>query len=100
MPGGHGNRYMYYLTGLPGWMRVGFSPGWRGRSSTGLGPAASFLATGQWPTPQAQAYWQTMQAGGGPYPAFGGWGGIPYAFTPPVGTDPGAAPFATWQDPK
>ena len=100
MPGGYGNRYMYYLTGLPGWMRFGFSPGWLGRSPTGLGPAASYLMTGQWPTPQAQGYWQAMQAGGAPYPSFGGWGGAPYAFAPPAGTAPGAAFFAPWQDPE
>jgi len=70
MPGGHGNRYMYYLTGLPGWMRFGFSPGWLGRSPTGLGPAASYLMTGQWPTPQ----------------------------TP--GTTPGIAPFAPGAGPE
>ena len=74
--GGRGYRRMYQLTGLPGWMRFGFSPGWLGRSPTGLGPTASFLMTGQWPTPQAQAYWQAMQAGKVPYPA------------------PGSAPFA------
>ncbi len=51
-------RNMYYLTGLPGWMRFGYSPGWVGRSPTGLGPAASFLLTGQWPTAAAQAAWQ------------------------------------------
>jgi hypothetical protein len=28
--------------------------------------------TGQWPTPQAQAYWQAMQAGQTPYPSYGG----------------------------
>lgn len=48
---------MYRLTGLPGWMRFGFSPGWLWRSPTGLGPAATFLMTGQWPTPQMQAWW-------------------------------------------
>jgi len=75
--GGYGNRYMYYLTGLPGWMRFGFSPGWIGRSPTGLGPAASYMMTGQWPTPQAQAYWQSMQAGRAPYPYFSGYGAAP-----------------------
>ncbi len=63
---------MYQLTGLPGWMRFGFSPGWQGRSPTGLGPGATYLTTGQWPTPQAQAYWQAMQAGQAPYPSYGG----------------------------
>jgi hypothetical protein len=36
-------RNMYYLTGLPGWMRFGYSPGWIGRSPTGLPPAAQYL---------------------------------------------------------
>lgn len=66
---------MFYLTGLPGWMRFGFSPGWLGRSPTGLGPTASFLLTGMWPTPQAQAYWQAVQSGQAPFPAWGPmWG--------------------------
>lgn len=51
--GGRGRRNMYYLTGLPGWMR-GMSPG---------GPCAQYLQSGQWPTPQMQAAWQSMQAG-------------------------------------
>jgi len=51
--GGRGRRNMYYLTGLPGWMR-GIGPG---------GPCAQFLMTGQWPTPQMQAAWQAMQVG-------------------------------------
>jgi hypothetical protein len=54
------HRWMYYATGLPGWMRFGYSPGWVGRSPTGLGPYASYLTTGQWPMPAAT-------------PAWGGW---------------------------
>ena len=81
--GGRGYRWMYQLTGLPGWMRFGFSPGWQGRSPTGLGPGATYLMTGQWPTPQAQAYWQAMQAGQAPYPTYG-----------TSATALGAAPFA------
>jgi len=46
---------MYYATGLPGWMRFGYSPGWVGRSPSGLGPCAQYLMTGQWPTPMAGA---------------------------------------------
>jgi len=34
---------MYYLTGLPGWMRFGYSPGWVGRSPTGLPPTAEWI---------------------------------------------------------
>ena len=40
---GHRHRYMYYMTGLPGWMRFGFSPGLLGRSPTGLPPTAQWL---------------------------------------------------------
>lgn len=41
--GGHGYRNMFYLTGMPGWMRFGYSPGWGG-----MPPGAQYLqATGQ-----------------------------------------------------
>jgi hypothetical protein len=36
-------RRMYYLTGQPGWLRFGYSPGWVGRSPTGLPPTAQWL---------------------------------------------------------
>jgi len=65
-------RNMYYATGLPGWMRFGYSPG-RG----GLAPCAQFLMTGQWPTPQMAAAWQAMQGGGGP-----GMGSAPFGAQP------------------
>jgi hypothetical protein len=60
MRGGNRHRNMYYLTGLPGWMRFGYSPGWGG-----MPPGAQYAMTGQWPTPQADAYWRAMQ--GTPY---------------------------------
>jgi len=37
--GGHGYRNMYYLTGQPGWMRFGYSPGWGG-----VPPCAQYLS--------------------------------------------------------
>lgn len=41
--GGYGHRNMFYLTGMPGWMRFGYSPGWGG-----MPPGAQYLqATGQ-----------------------------------------------------
>ncbi|MGM0380872.1 MAG: hypothetical protein ACQEP7_02700 [bacterium] len=41
--GQHGHRNMYYQTGLPGWVRRGYSPGWGGKP-----PMASYLEdTGQ-----------------------------------------------------
>ncbi len=41
--GGHGHRHVYHATGLPGWVRFGYSPGWGG-----LPPAAQYLRdTGQ-----------------------------------------------------
>ncbi|HDM27070.1 MAG TPA: hypothetical protein ENG27_01990 [Candidatus Bathyarchaeota archaeon] len=38
-------RWMYYLTGLPGWLRFGFSPGWLGVTPFGLPPTAQWLIT-------------------------------------------------------
>jgi hypothetical protein len=67
---GHRYRWWYRLTGLPGWMRFGFSPGWAGRSPYGLGPCAHYLMYGQWPTPQMDYYWQSGQAPLSPAPGF------------------------------
>jgi hypothetical protein len=67
------HRWMYYATGLPGWMRFGYSPGWVGRSATGLGPCATYLTTGQWPMPTT------------PYPMAGAW---PSAGFQPTGYGP------------
>jgi hypothetical protein len=66
MRGGNRHRNMYYLTGLPGWMRFGYSPGWGG-----VPPGAQYAMTGQWPTPQADAYWRAMQMQGMNYQQFG-----------------------------
>lgn len=63
-------RWMYQLTGLPGWMRFGFSPGWIGRSPMGLGPAAQYLMHGTWPTPQMDYAWQQGQVPFSPMPGF------------------------------
>ena len=49
---------MYYLTGLPGWIRFGFSPGWLGRSPTGLPPTAQWLLQSGL-LPQYMQYLQT-----------------------------------------
>ena len=76
-----GHRNMYYLTGLPGWMRFGYSPGWGG-----MPPGATYLMTGQWPTPQAQAYWDATQSGQVPYGPYGQGMTYPYqGFQPPGG---------------
>ena len=90
--GGHGHRNMYYLTGLPGWMRFGFSPGWLGRSPTGLGPAAQYLMYGQWPTPQMNYSWQAGQV---PFPTAPGFPtpGFPTPYDPW-----GAAPVSPDQE--
>jgi len=55
--GGHGHRHMYYATGLPGWVRFGYSPGWGG-----LPPAAQYLRD----TGQLDAFLETLPADG-PY---------------------------------
>lgn len=56
-------RNMYYATGLPGWMRFGYSPGWVGRSASGRGPCAQYLTTGQWPTSASATAWSGMAPG-------------------------------------
>ncbi len=89
-------RNMYYMTGLPGWMRFGFSPGWVGQSASGLGPGAEYLTTGQWPTPQMQAAWQGMQ--GGQMPPTTPWGG-PAAMAAQPGQVPWG-PFGAPPDPQ
>lgn len=58
------HRNMYYATGLPGWMRFGYSPGWVGRSASGLGPCAQFMMSGQWPVPQMEQAWQGAEPTG------------------------------------
>ncbi|HDH09762.1 MAG TPA: hypothetical protein ENF84_02360 [Chloroflexi bacterium] len=75
--GGYGHRWMYYATGLPGWMRFGFSPGWLGRSPTGLGPCAEYLLTGRWPTPQMAAAWGAGAGYPGAWPTAPGFFGAP-----------------------
>jgi len=55
---GYRHRRMYYLTGLPGWIRFGYSPGWVGRSPTGLPPTAQWLMQSGL-MPQYLSYLQT-----------------------------------------
>lgn len=52
---GHRHRRMYYATGLPGWLRFGYSPGWLGRSPTGLPPTAQWIISSG-ALPQYQEY--------------------------------------------
>ncbi len=54
--GGRGNRWMYYATGLPGWQRLGYSPGWVGVTPNGLPPylqgypgVPNPMSAGVWP---------------------------------------------------
>ena len=50
---------MYNQTGLPGWLRFGYSPGWKGRSPTGMPPTAQWIIqSGQ--LPQYLSYLKTM----------------------------------------
>jgi hypothetical protein len=64
------HRRMYTLTGLPGWMRFGYSPGWMGRSPSGLGPCAQYLMQGMWPTPQMNDAWGQGRIPFSPSPGF------------------------------
>ena len=82
------NRNMYHMTGLPGWMRFGYSPGWVGRSASGLGPCAEYMMTGQWPTPQ-----MAMAAQGYPMGAMG----MPMEYGSPMAMGYGNP---MWQDPQ
>jgi hypothetical protein len=80
MPGGY--RWMYQMTGLPGWARFGYSPGWGG-----MPPGAQFLAQSglmpqflswmqsQMPYPSAQP----MMSPSMPYSPY------PMSMTPPLG---------------
>ena len=89
-----GNRYrwMYQMTGLPGWMRFGFSPGWVDRSPTGLPPAAQWI-TQSGLLPQFTSYLQSGQPTTVPTP-----GMMPQVPTPgmmpQVPFQPGAFPVA------
>lgn len=78
-------RRMYYATGLPGWLRFGYSPGWVGRSPTGLPPTAEWLmASGQ--MPQYLQYLGTTTTG------------IPQTFTPQASMPPFGAPLTKEQE--
>jgi len=77
---GYRHRYMYYMTGMPGWIRFGFSPGWLGRSPTGLPPTAQWLLQSGL-LPQYMQYLQTQAPATTPPPV------------PPSGAPPTA--FAT-----
>jgi hypothetical protein len=61
-------RNMYYLTGQPGWMRLGYSPGWVGRSPSGLGPCAQYLLSGQGPAVQTSTPASPFAAASGSAP--------------------------------
>jgi hypothetical protein len=82
---GYRHRNMYYMTGLPGWMRFGYSPGWVGRSPSGLPPTAQWLMqSGMLPQ---YMQWLQSQAPQMAPPAM-------QPQVPPSGTAP-APPFAT-----
>ncbi len=40
---GRGYRWRFWMTGVPGWLAYGFSPGWVGVTPTGLPPFAQWL---------------------------------------------------------
>ncbi|RJS86110.1 hypothetical protein CW704_06170 [Candidatus Bathyarchaeota archaeon] len=78
---GYRHRYMYYLTGLPGWIRFGFSPGWLGRSP--LPPTAQWLLQSGL-LPQYMQWLQTAA------PTM-----IPPTTTPPTGAQAAPTSFPT-----
>ncbi len=78
---------MYYLTGLPGWIRFGYSPGWVGRSPTGLSPTAQWIMQSGL-LPQYFSYLQTTTPTAPPT------GVPPTPGAPTVPTTPFPMPFA------
>ncbi len=72
---------MFELTGLPGWMRFGYSPGWAGRSPSGMGPCAEYLRSGTWPTAAMNDAWTQGRV---PYPPVPGFpmAGFPTPYDP------------------
>jgi len=80
-------RRMYYLTGLPGWIRFGYSPGWVGRSPTGLPPTAQWIMQSGL-MPQYLSYLQTTAPTVPPTPT------TPIPGMPMAPTTPFATPFA------
>ena len=85
--GGHRHRRLFNLTGLPGWMRFGFSPRWVGRSPTGLPPTAQWLMSSGL-LPQFQEYLQAMPQSQGEPP-----GSIPPFGQPPGMSGTPGVPF-------
>jgi len=79
-------RRMYNLTGLPGWIRFGYSPGWVDRSPTGLPPTAQWIMQSGL-LPQYLSYLQTTPPVAPPTAP-------PTGVPPTVPTTPFAMPFA------
>jgi len=84
---GYRHRRMYYLTGMPGWIRFGYSPGWVDRSPTGLPPAAQWIMQSGL-MPQYLSYLQTTAPAVPPTPT------APIAGMPMAPAPPFAMPFA------
>ena len=74
---GYRYRWMYYMTGLPGWLRFGFSPGWVGRSPTGLPPTAQWILQSGL-LPQYLSYLRTVTPTAPPTPT------VPATGVPPT----------------
>ena len=83
-------RRMYNLTGLPGWIRFGYSPGWVDRSPTGLPPTAQWIMQSGL-LPQYLSYLQTTPPVAPTAPPTGV---PPTPGAPTVPTTPFAMPFA------
>ena len=86
---GYRHRRMYYLTGMPGWIRFGYSPGWMGRSPTGLPPTAQWIMQSGL-MPQYLSYLQTTAPVAPPTavpPALGTPTAPPTPFAPTLTTE-------------
>jgi len=67
--GGRGGMGFGFRGSSPPWPYVGLGRGGLPRCGYFLSGAGSL--SGAWPMPQAQAYWQAVQAGQAPYPPYG-----------------------------
>jgi len=85
--GGMGGMGFGFRGSSPPWPYVGLGRGGLPRCGYFLSGAVG--VSGTWPTPQAQAYWQTMQTGQAPYSSYGA----------PTAT-PGMTPFAPQMTPE
>ncbi|MGQ4832594.1 MAG: DUF5320 domain-containing protein [Candidatus Asgardarchaeia archaeon] len=84
---GRGYRWRFRMTGIPGWLAYGYSPGWVGVTPTGLPPFAQWLID----TNQMNNFLQYLQQTFPRY-LYGSPYATPMSTVPPLGTLPALSP--------